>query len=63
MINIPHTLPEEMSAILFFGDHLENSQILNGQESFKCVRCNEQMVKISYLYQMRVSRSTIRIKP
>ena len=34
IINLPYTLPQEMSAILFFGGHFENYQIFSGQESF-----------------------------
>ena len=34
MTNLLHTLPYEMSAILFFGGHLENGRIWSGQESF-----------------------------
>ena len=34
MLHLPHTLPEEMSAILFFGGRLENGRILSSQESF-----------------------------
>ena len=34
MTNLPHTLPNEMSAILVFGGHLENGRIWSGQESF-----------------------------
>ena len=34
MTNLTHTLPNEMSAILFLGDHIENGRIWSGQESF-----------------------------
>ena len=34
MINLLHTFSWEVSAILFFGGHLENGRIWSGQESF-----------------------------
>ena len=51
MTNLPHTLSNEMLAILFFGGHLEKWPNLKWPGIvFKCLRCNEDMVKISCLY-------------
>ena len=47
MINLLHRPLTEVSAILDFGDHLENRRILRGQELFQCVSCKEHFMLVS----------------